>query len=265
MSKVLPLKIRLINKYIIFAIFEILFFGKINAQKELKGKILNETDIEGVYISNLTTNYNTVTDFEGNFYMEVSVNDTLQIASLNYKIKKIPITNIVLKSGYISIMLEEFVNELNTVYVMPNLTGNIELDSKRVKTEEYFNYDKVGVPGFSGKKEERIVPILVAAFPTKVDIEAVYKHISGYYKKLKLRRKWDNENNSIASILFIYNSQFLNNAYSIPLDRSYDFILFCVESSNILQDFNNENSNGVLIILQERAEMYLSLLINKKE
>ena len=153
MSKVLPLKIRLINKYIIFAIFEILFFGKINAQKELKGKILNETDIEGVYISNLTTNYNTVTDFEGNFYMEVSVNDTLQIASLNYKIKKIPITNIVLKSGYISIMLEEFVNELNTVYVMPNLTGNIELDSKRVKTEEYFNYDKVGVPGFSGKRK----------------------------------------------------------------------------------------------------------------
>ena len=66
------------------------------------------------------------------------------------------------------------------------LSGDLLKDVGSINTNEDFNFDDVGIPGFKGKPQEKI-PNLVGQVitPLSVDLEALYKHITGYYKTLK--------------------------------------------------------------------------------
>lgn len=254
-----------IIKLSLLLIFLLVTANAIAQEEVLHGKITNETDVEGIHILNTTSRFNTVTDGNGNFSIEVNKLDTLLISSIKYIPKKITISEEDISKGIIIIQLTELVIELEEVNLGPNLTGNLATDLKNIKTEKKIDFDDVGIPGFKGKPQEKIVPIVAAFFPTNINIEAVYKYMSGYYKKLKIQRKWEGQNTSAAVIMNFYPEHFLKEAYEIPDNRSCDFILFCVETSSLSADFKNENYTKVLIIFKDKSQEYLSRLKNKKE
>jgi hypothetical protein len=236
------------------------------AQKQvIQGKITNEKEVEGIHILNTTSRYNAVTNENGNFSINVNRQDTLVFSSVNYFPKKVFITDEIYEKGVLTLELIELVNQLDEVVLGPNLTGNIATDVENIKTEKDLNFDDVGIPGFKGQGEEKIVPVVVAFFPTNVNIEAVYKYISGYYKKLKLQRKWEAQNNSVAHLINLYSVEFFNEAYSIPQDRVYDFILFCIETTSLQNDFKNDRFNNVLEIFKTKSEIYILRLEENKE
>ncbi|MCH2489522.1 MAG: carboxypeptidase-like regulatory domain-containing protein [Flavobacteriales bacterium] len=243
------------------------FVALVNGQeKEIQGTITNESEVEGIHILNTTSRYNTVTNAYGNFSIEVNLNDTLLISSVKYMPEKVVITDSIYKNGILTIELRELINELDEVFLRPRLTGNLETDLKNIKTEKPINFDDVGIPGFKGKPEEKIVPIVpsLGTFTT-VDLEAMYKHISGYYKKLKIKRKWEAQNTDAAKIINFYTRNFFFEAYNIPEGRLYDFMLFCIETSSLQRDFKKENYNAVLAIFSEKSEIYVNRLSEKKE
>ncbi len=97
-------------------------------------------------------------------------------------------------------------------------------------------------------------------------MEALYKHISGYYKELKIRRKWEYENNAVAKMLNYYTIPFFTTTYGIPENRVYDFLLFCAETTQIENDFKKEHYGSVLLVFEEKGKLYASRLSeeNKK-
>jgi hypothetical protein len=102
--------------------------------------------------------------------------------------------------------------------------------------------------------------------PLSVDVEALYKHITGYYKTLKKMRKWRSEDYLATEILTYYTASFFLDAYGIPENRTYDFIMLCIESSDIEKDFKIKNYNGVLTIFKEKFPDYVyQLSLIKKE
>jgi hypothetical protein len=233
--------------------------------KILNGTLTNEKDVEGIHILNLTSRYNTVTNENGNFSIRVSLLDTLVFSSVNYIPEKVIISEEIYEKSILTIVLKDLVNELDPVVLGPNLSGNITTDVQNIKTEKDLNFDDVGIPGFKGKPEEKIVPLVYAAMPTSVNLEALYNHISGYYRKLRLKRKWEDQNNTAARIITEYAPSFFNEAYGIPENRCYDFILFCMETSGIQWDYKNGNSAGVLEILKLSSIEYLARLDEKRE
>ena len=225
-------------------------------QKSLQGKITNEADIEGIHVMNLASRFNTITDENGHFSINVKPLDTLLFSSIKYMPEKVVVTDAFFEKGIITVKLSELVNELDEVFLKPNLSGNIAADLKKIKTEKPINFDDVGIPGFKGEPKEKIVPLYFAVTPLSVNLEALYKHISGYYKDLKTRRKWEYENNAVAKMLNYYTLSFFTTTFGIPENRVYDFLLFSTETTSIESEFKNEHYGSVLLILEEKAKIY---------
>jgi len=255
-----------VNKFFITGVFYFLAWKSAGQERILQGKITNEADVEGIHILNKSSHYNSVTDALGNFSITVREQDTLLISSVNF----VPQTIIVTKEHYenriLVIFLNPLVNELKEVVFGPNLSGNLETDIKNIKTEKPLNFNDVGIPGFKGKGEEKIVPIVpYLGLATAVDLEAMYKHLSGYYRKLKLKRKWDHENVTVQHIIAFYTASFFEEAYTIPRGKLEDFLLFCIETSNLQSDFENEQYALVLETFQIRSAIYNARSFEKKE
>ncbi len=231
----------------------------------IKGKISNNFDVEGIHILNKTSRYNSVTNQFGEFEMRVRVLDTLLISSIKFELQEVVISKEHISSKLIEIALTEIINKLDEVMVGNTLTGNLAYDIKNIKTEKDIDFDDVGIPGFKGIPQEKIVPAYSIYAPTVVDIEAIYKHISGYYKKLKIKRKWTSENKLVAEMINYYGPPFFEDAYGLPQNRLYDFMFFCIETSSLQSDFKRQNFAGVLNIFQTKSEIYISRISIKSE
>lgn len=233
-------------------------------EKSLKGKIANVKDVEGIHILNKSSRFNTVTNSQGEFRIRAKLMDTLLVSSISYIPEQVVITQEVFSMGFISITLKDLVNELDEVQLGPRLSGNLERDIKNIKIIDTINFDDVGIPGFKGKPEEKIVPIVPGiGLITAVDLEALYKHISGYYRKLRIQRKWESENVVVARMIHYYTPGFFQEAYEIPEERLYDFLLFCMETTSIKHNFEVENYALVLDSFKEQSKEYVIRLKEK--
>lgn len=235
-------------------------------EKILKGSITNQKDVQGIHILNTSSRYNSITDAYGNFTIVAKPLDTLLISSVTYVPEQVVVSRKWHDDGVITITLTALVNELAEVFLGPQLTGDLERDLKKIKVEDQINFDDVGIPGFKGEPEEKI-PKLVGQVitPISVDVEGLYKHLSGYYKKLRLQRKWQKQNVLASQLIFQYTPSFFEEAYKIPQDRLYDFVLFCLETSNLQQHFKKENYALVVSIFDTKAKEYTLRLHEKKE
>lgn len=249
------------NKILLLFLAIITFGEALSQRTQIQGTITNKAEVEGIHIMNLSSRINTVSGVHGNFSIAVKEQDTLLFSSVHYIPKKITISSEIVEKGILILALETLVNELDEVYLGPNLTGNLETDLKTIKTEKQIDFDDVGIPGFKGEQEEKI-PKLVGQVitPLSLDVEGLYKHISGYYKKLKTQRKWEAENNTIASIINYYSVSFFVDAYQIPEERLYDFLLFCTETSSIQSFFESKNYVKVLAVFDEKGPEYAKRL-----
>lgn len=228
-------------------------------QKELQGHITNTTDVEGIHILNQSSRFSSVTNKEGKFTITAKVNDTILVSSITYIPQRVIVSEIFYNQGKLTITLNEIVNELAEVKIGNQLTGNLNTDLQNIKTEKVLQFDDVGIPGFKGKPEEKIQPVLPSiGLVTSVDIEVLYKHLSGYYKKLRKTRKWESQNQTVVGIIDLYGASFFNEAYSVPENRLYDFILFCLETETMEQDFKKENYSRVVAVLEEKAKIYVA-------
>jgi len=231
----------------------------------LKGKITNSSEVEGIHILNTSSHFNAITNETGHFSIRVRLHDTLLISSVRYVVDKLIISEEIFQNKTVAITLNTMVNELDEVVLGPNLSGNLATDLKNIKTEPSINFDDVGIPGFQGKPEEKIVPVAVAFFPTNINLEAAYKYLSGYYKKLKIQRKWEKQNNTVARIINHYSPSFFEEAYAIPKNRLYDFLLFCIETTEVQDDFIKENYISVLSVFEAKSAEYVVRLTKEEQ
>jgi len=247
-------------------VFFLFFISFLSAQHNaIKGKITNSIDVEGIHVLNKTSRINTVTNAFGSFEIDAAVNDTIMFSSIHFRIEELIVTEKIIVEKYLEITLVEMVNQLDEVLIGNSLTGNISNDLKNIKVEEVFDFDDVGIPGFKGVPKEKIIPLAAAAFPASVNIEALYKHMSGYYKKLIKKRKWTSENHTIARIINFYGFYFFEEAYQIPKNKLYDFLQFCIETTELQQDFIHNNLSGVLEIFNDNSKEYYDRIVMKKE
>ncbi|WP_435579765.1 carboxypeptidase-like regulatory domain-containing protein [Gilvibacter sp.] len=228
---------------------------------ELEGKLLNNSDIEGVHVLNKSKGINTITDQDGRFEIRVSLADTLYFSSVRYQLKELVVDSQMMQSGYAAVVLDDRVTELDEVFIKPALSGNLQQDAQDIEVETPINFNDVGIPGFIGEPEEKIVPIITGIGTiTTVDLEVLYKHMSGYYKKLRIKRKWEQQNQVVSQILALYSVEFFKESYGLPQERIYDFLLFCIETTSVQRDFEVEQYGLVLNHFEERSGIYLERL-----
>ena len=235
---------------------------KAQKYKLLTGYVFDsEIPMSNIHVINTSRGNAEVTDINGLFEISVSIGEKLVFSSIQYEKYELIITENIFSSKEITIYLKGFVNELDEVIVTNNsLTGNLKYDLLESGLEERKNFDDFGIPGFKGERKEKIQNatqlLLGLGTSMQIDVEALYKHISGYYKKLKKRRSLDSKFLSIFSIIKFYGLIFFIENFNIDDDQVYDFILGCSENSEIIYYFNQDLHQKVIQELDTYAKIY---------
>jgi len=236
--------------------------------KLFKGELVSDSlNVSGLHIINKNSGAKSISDVNGVFGIGVKKNDTIIISSIQTKPKVIVVNENIFDVELVKVYLEPFVNELDNVVVKPhNLSGNMLNDMLDSGIKNPINFSDVGIPGYKGVRKEKIVSgkslILSTLFlplGAALDVEAIYKHISGYYKDLKKARVLDRQFDSVVRIMEFYGLVFFINNYDLDEDQVYEFVMGAIENSNIENDFKSSNHN---LVLESFDKFYVS--INEK-
>lgn len=241
-------------KSLIFSLF-VMFCGTLKAQKYklLNGKIAHpEFVVAGIHVINADRGLAEITDIDGNFEISVAIGEKLIFSGVQYEKRELEISPEIFALDQIVVYLEAFVNELDEVVVKPhNLSGSLSSDLSNVKQK--INFDDVGIPGYKGVRKEKIVSgkslilsTLLLPISGGINIDAVYKHLSGYYKKLKKRRKLDAQFEHVYRIIKFYGVYFFEETYGLEQEEIYDFVLGCSENSKLIDFYQKDMHEQVV-------------------
>jgi len=162
---------------------------------DLKGQVRANAELEGIHILNISAEEYTITNQKGTFEILAHINDTILVSSVQYIPKKIVITNEIIASQFLSVTLEDRINELDEVVVGKVLTGDLLTDIKNSDAKPDINFYDVGIPGYTGKpktqKERRLLEadggkfVYYYGLIATINIHKILNRISGRTKLLK--------------------------------------------------------------------------------
>ena len=247
------------HKSVLLLLFT-LFCGILKAQdyKLLKGTISHPNlVVAGIHVINADRGLAEITDIDGNFEISVTIGEKLIFSGVQYKKRALEISPEIFALDQITVYLEAFINELDEVVVKPhNLSGSLNSDLNNVKQK--INFDDFGIPGYKGVRKEKIVSgkslilsTLLLPISGGINIDAVYKHLSGYYKKLKKRRKLDAQFEVVFSIIKFYGVYFFEENFGLEQEEIYDFVLGCSENSPLIDYYKKDRHQQVVQAFEE--------------
>lgn len=198
--------------------------------KEIQGKVIAKNeDVAAVHVQNISTKRATITDLNGYFTINATVNDTLVISAVQFKRKEIVVSTDMLQSSLLQIPLEESLTELDEVVVMPyNLSGDISKDLSTLKTEEVVTVSTLGLPNayvIPISKADR--ELLAATANPYMSIDPLINAISGRTKMLKNRVKRNNKYERTQRVRAFYADSLIASDLKIPQLKISDFMYFC--------------------------------------
>lgn len=243
------------NWSLLFTFFFLLFSLSVVAQKYklLKGKVSHPNlSVAGIHVVNVSRGSTEITDMMGNFEISVAVGERILLSGVQFKDYELIVSEAIFSSDEITVYMKTAINQLDEVVVKPHdLSGSLANDLQSVPKS--INFTDVGIPGFKGEREEKIVSgtslILTTLFlplTGGLNVDAIYKHFSGYYKRLKKRRQLDVEFEAIFAIIKFYGLLFFQTSYGLNEAQVYDFVLACSENTPIISLFKKNRHQEVI-------------------
>lgn len=124
-------------KYItlIFVFISSISFSQNKNRIEISGKIITNTlDVEGVTIFNKTGSIGAISNIEGKFTINAHLNDVLEISAIQFQKITLTVSEDVMKTKVLTVVLVEQVNKLDQVVILPyGLTGSLNEDIANAK------------------------------------------------------------------------------------------------------------------------------------
>lgn len=208
----------------------------------LNGKVIGEDLMESsVHIVNLTQKTGTVNSEEGHFQIRVKEMDTLLFSSVQYELKKLPVTKEMIKSKYlevnlISVQLEEV--KISNI----NLSGNLERDLAGIET----HYHDFGLPQRTGPKlthSERMLYTAGSGGPIGVLIDV----ISGRMEMLQKHNDNMKRKALVYEALDNFDVDFFEKDLGLKGDEIINFLFYCSENDPDFESLIKKNDPFVLI------------------
>jgi hypothetical protein len=207
------------------------------SSKQLSGKaVAKDKDVTGVVVQNITSEKATITDVDGSFTIQVSLNDTLVFSAVQFKRKIIPINATFYNSTFLTVPLEEFVNELKEVVVLPyNLSGNLGSDVTGLQLEKDVSAEALGLPNAYQKiptqSERKLQQATLGKFNIGMilspPLDPLINAITGRTKMLKNRVKVDKAYARTQRVQEFYVDSIFMKDLKIPYEKIDDFMYFC--------------------------------------
>lgn len=227
----------------------------------LQGQLLGSSlDLSNIHVVNQSRGTATITDAQGAFEIAAAAGDQLYISAVQILTRKIIVSQAMLDRSRIDIPVEPFVNQLDEVVVSPYaLSGRLTNDSRQAPKAKSLNFDDLGIPGYKGIRKEKIKTVGQMALDIvslKLDVEALYNHLSGYYKRLRKKRALDHKFELVLEMIQFYGLHFLMEQFQLPEDQVYEFALGALENYPIEEKFTKGAHAAVLEMYQTYYQDY---------
>ncbi|MDP5158364.1 MAG: carboxypeptidase-like regulatory domain-containing protein [Flaviramulus sp.] len=233
---------------------------------EVLGKIIVEgNDISGITIYNTTSNSGVISNENGEFTIQVALNDIIEVSALQYENIKFNVNQDILNSKKIKLFLIEEINRLDEVVVLKKgLTSNLKKDIESVnsfkakldvlyfgiKQNEVLNFDK----DYKSEITNDAISTQQQTMVNGLNIVNVVDQLllPLFRSEVKDKKKVGVPDVPVENIKYYFGSEFLVDNFNIPEHRVEEFIRF-VESDDF--DFS---------LLNYGKEMEFLEVINKK-
>ena len=242
-----------------------LFFSSAFAQTAtltlLKGKITSQIkELNEVYVTNLRSESNTVTDENGNFSMFVILGDTLQFSGLQVITKKAVIDE------------NEIIKKLFVITLHAKV---IPLDEVEVKTYPNINAVSLGILLKQPKKytpaERRlktasdydVTDFLGPTIGFSMGLDPILNAISGRTAMLKKELKIEKKEYLLNKIEYMFKEEYFLENLKIPKEYLRGFWYYAVEDQKLEEALNAKKKMMARFIFSDLATKYLELLTIK--
>ena len=223
----------LLTLFILFS-FE-LSFSQNDYRTWIRGKVLyKNVNVNSANVVNNTSQMATTTNDEGEFEIEVKLNDKLIFSSVQYQIRELSITKEILQKNRIVIDVNEKVTELDQVVVTPENQEKF-LD---LKEEEFKRFD------YTFDKSTRVTNVINEQGKLKDGLNFVnlYRLISNSLKNDSNEKEKSFKYNPSDLLRELYDDLFFTQNLMIPNDKINEFLLYCDDNfpDRILLQKDNE-------------------------
>jgi hypothetical protein len=201
----------------------------------IKGKVLyKNVNVGSANVINNTSQQATTTNDDGEFEIQVKLDDKLIFSSVQYQIRELIITKEILHRNRIVIDVNEKVNELEEVVVTPENQEKF-LD---LKEEEFKRFD------YTFDKSSRVNNVIneQGKLVDGINFVNLYKLIRNSIKKDSNENKSNYKYNPSDLLRELYDDVFFTKNLLIPNDKINEFLLYCDDNfpDRILLKKDNE-------------------------
>ena len=226
----------------------------------VNGKIvvLSE-DKEGVSVYNSSSNKGTTTDVNGNFKLNVALNDVIEFGALQFRDFTITINDRIIASKQMTVILVEEVNKLDEVVLLPyGLTGNLNADLENVRTYNsdldaiYFGLDHITDFEFSADYKTKVENPAFDEYQPRVENMLNIVNLAGFLisqvvdVEKKSKKEIAIKATPFRKALDQYSINFIHSNFNIPLDKVEAFIDY-VELEGVDEDLLKNNKEVLLL------------------
>ena len=216
----------------------------------IKGKVLyKNVNVSSANVINNTSQQATTTDDDGEFEIEVKLNDKLIFSSVQYQIRELNITKEILQRNRIVIDVNEKVNELDQVVITPENQQKF-LD---LKEEEFKRFD------YSFDKSSRVTNVINEQGKLKDGINFVnlYRLISNSLKNTSEENQTNFKYNPSDLLRELYDDIFFTKNLLIPSDKINEFLLYCDDNFPDRILLNKDNEFELIEFLVKQSKKFI--------
>lgn len=266
----------------LFSLFALTICAQNIERVTIDGKIVVASkDKEGVTVFNSSSNKGSITDKDGNFKIEVTINDTIEFGALQFQDFKVVVSQQIIETKKMTVILFEEINKLDEVVLLPfGLTGNLNADLNNVRTYNvdldaiYFGLDHISDFEFSADYKTNADNLAFNEANPHVGNMLDIVNIAGFLldviitdtKKSKDKTKKEKaiKFTPFRKALDQYSFNYLHTNFNIPLHQVEAFVLY-VDQQNI--DETLFESNNELLLLDRittLSKLFLKKISEKK-
>ncbi|PNQ75309.1 hypothetical protein C1T31_04025 [Hanstruepera neustonica] len=238
-----------------------LFAQDIN-RVEVNGKIIAQNDVEGVTIFNSSSNKGTTADENGDFKIEVALNDIIEVSALQYVSVEVQVTQDVVDSRILRLFLVEELNKLSEVILLPSLlTGEIHVDIDSTQPQRYIemHFGDLRDMEFAQDRYSEVRNVITSEgqFYNGVDFARIFGLNKLFKRKDKTPTAAELDSKYTDVLAAKYSQAFISGNFNIPQERVSEFIAY-VNAKNFDETLLQDGNEMKLIeYLNGQSELFL--------
>ena len=222
-------------------------FGQSDVAVACRGKVnANMTDLEGIYVINLTTENAAITDLKGFFTINAKVGDSLLLSSVQFKSVNKIITPKDLTNLFF-VNMQPIMNELKEVVVKrPSVSA-----------------ESLGIIPYGQKKytpAERKYAAATSGRLNPMGLDPLLNYFSGRTAMLKKELEVEKKESYLVQLENLFDKNHYVNTLHIPSDYVKGFMYFAVENPKFTRVLKTKNRTSIEFLMSELATQYIQII-----